>query len=192
MTGMSFAPTADIPLSLTHALIFSRQLSTLSTGLSTAQRFAGRERRCAAPILRRICPQFVAERKLIHFSTDLSTIRMHYAPFYAYETAAARHRNAGCRTTKPAVLRKTAQKSGKQTAEKLLRAFRRKGLCKRNRRFMQESPLYAGMAPIEKRVFCRISAMQKRSGGRRFCKSHSESIRTHNFVRHLVAGLVGR
>lgn len=73
MTGMSFAPTADIPLSLTHTLIFSRQLSTLST--------------------------------------DLSTIYMHYAPFYAYETAATRHRNAGCRTTTPTVLRKTAQKS---------------------------------------------------------------------------------
>ena len=112
MTGMSFAPTADIPLSLTHTLIFSWQLSTLSTGLSTALRLAGRERRCAAPILRRISPQFVAGRKLIHFSTDLSTIYMHYAPFYAYETAAARHGNAGCRTTKAAVLRKTAQKSG--------------------------------------------------------------------------------
>lgn len=135
----------------THSLSLSlsRQLSTLSTGLSTTLCLAVRERRCAAPILRRICPQFVAERKLIHFSTDLSTIRMHYAPFYAYETAVARHRNAGCRTTKPAVLRKTAQKSGKQTAEKLLRAFCCKGLCKRNRRFMQYFPVCRNSADRE-------------------------------------------
>ena len=116
---------------------------------------------------------------------------MHYAPFYAYETAVARHRNAGCQTTKAAVLRKTAQKSGNRM-RKYSYELSAARACAIVTEDLCNTPLYAGTAPIEKRVFCRSGAMQKRSGGRRFGKSHSESIRIHNFVRHLVAGLVGR
>ena len=117
---------------------------------------------------------------------------MHYAPFYAYETAAARHRNAGCRTTTPKVLRKTAQKSENRMRKCSYGLTAARACASVTEDLCKNPPLYAGTAPIEKRGFCRSGAMQKRSGGRRFGKSHSENKRTHNFVRHLVAGLVGR